>query len=712
MMKAKAMKSNSLPPASRSRSSAELRVCCMAGFPTCEPYVHQRPADLEAGDTAGLETWATRGMGALSRCAILCLIGLAVLVLAGFSAHAQSEQDLIAILQSNSGAVEKAEACRKLRLAGTAKSVPALAALLSEERVSQAARYALEIVPAPEAGAALREAVSRTSGLLKAGVVDSLGWRRDPEAVPLLTPLLSDADATIASTVASALGRIGGRDALAALKAVRDKVPTTVRPVVLESLMRGAEQLLAEGRTAEARAIYQSLFVPAEEESVRVAAYAGMIRSAGDGGLVLVKSALEGNDSAAQTAALQLGGSIQNPDATKIFVALLPRSSPALQIALLALLQQSDDSTAQPAVLTAARGSDAAVRAAAITALGELGDATAVPLLAEAATSRDAAEQTAAREALVILHRGDIAAALVAQLSTATPDIQLELVRALSARSEKSAVSALLGLARSEQTATRKAALQALSRLTDGSHLDALVRLLADAKDNAARDEVRGVFESLAERGIDKQKLDFDPIVRGLASGEIESRKALLQVSVLFVNERLRAALRGALNDSDERIRGAAARALCQARDVALLPDLLEVARQTSEAGLRSLALEGSVRLATEESVSLSTSQRADALAAAFGLASRPEDRQMVLSGLARVPCRKTLDLAEQGCADPAVRAEAEVACLQIAQKLGVAEFEAMEATLTRLAAGAGNVSVKTNAQVLLQKLNSNKIKP
>ncbi len=141
----------------------------------------------------------------------------AAFVLAAPGVRADEEQDLIATLQSAAAAPAKCAACQRLRLVGTVKSVPALAALLGEERTSHAARYALEGMPFPEAVTALRQALGATSGPIKAGLIDSLGWRHDAAAVPLLTPLLSDADTMIAAAAASALGRIGGRDAIGAL---------------------------------------------------------------------------------------------------------------------------------------------------------------------------------------------------------------------------------------------------------------------------------------------------------------------------------------------------------------------------------------------------------------------------------------------------------------------------------------------------------------
>ena len=86
---------------------------------------------------------------------------------------------------------------------GTAEAVPALAALLANEELSHMARYALERIPDPAAAQALREAIPQLAGKLKAGVIGSLGVRKDADSVAALSPLLSDADAVVARAAAS-----------------------------------------------------------------------------------------------------------------------------------------------------------------------------------------------------------------------------------------------------------------------------------------------------------------------------------------------------------------------------------------------------------------------------------------------------------------------------------------------------------------------------
>jgi hypothetical protein len=184
--------------------------------------------------------------------------------------------------------------------------------------------------------------------------------------------------------------------------------------------------------------------------------------------------------------------------------------------------------------------------------------------------------------------------------------------------------------------------------------------------------------------------------VRGLTIGPSQTRKALLPIGALFADRGIRAAFRAALKDQD--MRSAAARALCATRDVALLPDLLEVARLAPEPTLRSMAIDGCVRLATEEGTALAIEQQAEqaeTLAAAFAIADRSEDKRSILSGLSRVPHRASLDLAERSCADPALAAHAEFACLQICRGLAPSDLAAVEPVLTRLAAGTVNPPVQ-----------------
>ncbi len=168
--------------------------------------------------------------------------------------------------------------CRYLMAIGSAQSVPSLAPLLSDKELSHMARYALERIPAPEAAAALRDALPKVAGNLKIGVIASLGVRGDAESVKALAALLGDEDAAVARAAAYALGDIRTPAAVAALQ--QAKPSAEVASASVDASLSCAEALLAAGKNAEASAIYKGFIGEAQPKHVRLAATRGMLACA------------------------------------------------------------------------------------------------------------------------------------------------------------------------------------------------------------------------------------------------------------------------------------------------------------------------------------------------------------------------------------------------------------------------------------------------
>jgi len=197
------------------------------------------------------------------------------------AARKDLEKRLIAVLKSGVSRSAKDFVCRKLRTVGTAESVPALAALLTNKDLSHMARYALERIPAPEAAAALRDALGKVNGALKVGMIGSLGVRGDTASVPALVPLLGNADAAVAKAAAHALGLIATPEAGKALAAFAAKAPEGLKTAAADACLTCAEGLLADGRKVEAIALYKSLSGENQPKHVRLAATRGLLRAAG-----------------------------------------------------------------------------------------------------------------------------------------------------------------------------------------------------------------------------------------------------------------------------------------------------------------------------------------------------------------------------------------------------------------------------------------------
>src|SRR5437879_5371632 len=204
----------------------------------------------------------------------LCSLVLVSLLLAGEvsaaeskSASEQKERELIKVLQSNAAPEEKAITCKKLAVYGTGEAVPALAALLSDDKLASWARIPLEAIPGPAPDKAFRDAMGKLHGKLLIGVINSIGVRRDGKAVRLLIARLDDEYANIAIAAAETLGRIGGSKAAKALRSRLPEAPPAVRSAVAEGCIRCAEKFIADGKRTDAVKLYdlvRSAEVPTE----------------------------------------------------------------------------------------------------------------------------------------------------------------------------------------------------------------------------------------------------------------------------------------------------------------------------------------------------------------------------------------------------------------------------------------------------------------
>lgn len=624
------------------------------------------------------------------------------------AADPAEETQLIQVLQSNASPQQKDAACSRLKQVGTARSVPALAAILPDPQLSHSARLALESMPAPEADQALIDALVVAQGPERAGVITSLGVRRTPKAVPALARSLADADPEIAVAAAAALGKFAQPEAAGALLTALPSVQGIVRDAVQDGLLQQGNRWLDQGEAALAGDVFRKLLATHPKDFVRMAAFRGLVL-ASDRQQAMVIDAIQGTDGPAQIAALELARSLPGAEATMALAGWLAKVPAPVQVALIEALGQRGDPAAAPAVLEVARSPEAAVRQAALTALGRLGDATAVPVLLAAAQSTNAAEQKAAREALLVLSRGNVTEALLSQLKVAGGG-QTEVLRALGGRADTAAVPKLLELAAGGDEATQVASLRALAVLADAGQTATLTRLVVEAKHESTRSEAKEALAAICQRaGGQPGGLNVAPIVQGVSGqGDALGRIALLQVCSGLVHPKIRAALRAAAQDPAPAIREAAIRALCDSRDPAVLPDLLAVARDATPPNLRVLALRGYVRLATdEETARVVGKSPIQLLQQVRSLAVRPEEKRILLAGLATVADPQALELVTPLLPEAEVKEEAAQAVLQIAQAIGGAHPVETKAALHRVLEATSSPAFRDRAVKLLRQMEA-----
>jgi HEAT repeat protein len=624
---------------------------------------------------------------------------------------AEDEARMVELLQSPQTPPEQKDAiCQKLRITGSAKVVPALASLLMDENLSQSARLALEPMPLPEAAQALRDALLKTTGKTKAGIIDSLGERRERESAAALAGLVQDRDPMIASSAALALGKIGGPQAIAALQAARPSAAPPLRTTIVDALLLCADGLRSGGDNKGASTIYRTVLDSEKPPHLRAAAFRGLVLAAGDDGANLVVEALAGEDRALLQISLQLVREVQGEPATKAFAGALAKAPPDVQVSLVEVLAQRGDGAATGAILALANSPSPAVRCACLTSLGVLGDESVAMFLAQTAAGGARPEQEAARQSLARLRGAKVCQTLLAGIAQESPAVRSEIARALGARQDAQAVPMLLAMAEGTDEPMRLVALQSLAQLATVAEHKALTRLMLIARTDAERDAAEGALLSACARG-DKPQAAVPHLLEameGVPAGTEgrPARMALLRVAGRLGGDESLQALRAGLVGPDPAVQETALRTMAEFGAIGAADDLLKLSADPQRTvSHRVIAMRGYWRIVGAAG-DRSADQRLRLCEAGLAASPRPEEKKLGLAELSKIPHPDALKLAQKLCGDEAVRDEAESACVRIAAALAGSRPDEARSALRGLEKDARSPSVRASAGKALEAMD------
>lgn len=601
------------------------------------------------------------------------------------------EQRLLRTLAGEATTAAKSFICRQLRTIGTARSVPVLEPMLADKELGHMARYALGRMDDPAAEEALRRALAKTSGPLQAGIASSLGDRASVKAVPDVAKLLGSADALVADAAASALGRTGGPAAVKALEAARTTAPERVRPAIDDAMLACAGHYLTAGQKAEAAKIYEAYNSPKMPKHIQIGALGGLVAAKGDGAVDLLVAAIRNRDAEIRTSAIGFTRTATGPAVTKALVDLLPLLGAEPQALLVGALAARGDTAGAPAIATAAKSENEGVRVAALEALGAVGDVSCVDLLAKAAAAGGAG-QAVARTSLVQL-RGDAAgAAIVKAMGAGEPKVRAELIRALAGRKACEAVGELLKAARDDDASVRGEAIRAVGAVVPEAGLESLVALALEPKDAGDRAAVEEAVTTAFRRMPDAEK-QAAPVLAALAKAPAGARPTLVRLAGRTGTAKSLAAVLAARNDADAAVQDAAVRALAEWPDAAPADELLKLAASAASPTHKVLALRGYVRMAGQSKDPTAMYVRA------LNLAERTEDKKLVLAGLGTADSVEALKLVEGYLKDEALRNEAGLAVVQIAERVRATDAARAGAAVKAVLAAVTEPAVRQKAQ-------------
>jgi HEAT repeat protein len=583
--------------------------------------------------------------------------------------------------------------CKQIMRIGGAEAVPALAKLIgNDENLAFLGRYALERIPDPAAAAALRDALSRTKGRVRVGVINSLGAIRDPQVVPLLTPLLSDPDADAA---ANTLGKIGGDQALSALRALSPQASPSVRAAADDALLAIADRLLAGGKKGEAAAIYEPLLADNQQASMRAAALKGFAAAKPDQAVPRIAELLAGPDPQMFHAALQLVRTCTGKQADEVFpgqLAKLPDERKPLLIE--ALADRSDAKSPSPASLgdpppitvtpltwSAARIFDAyeggtpAVRLAVLKALAAVNAVAKSSWLIDAAVyEKDAALKEGAFQSLIILRGPSVDAEVLDRLKKTKGPSRIVLLRALTLRRAPAAIGELLKAAADKDPAIKAEALALLQRIVSDKDVPALVKVLLASKPGNSRTAAEQALYACCLAIPDAEKR-LDPLLALWQDGDPKTRAAILPVLGRFGCPKALDAIHAALKEPDETLHEAGMRGIANWPDATVADELMQIAKTTHKPADRSTALRAFARVVAKPS-GRPPQETFALLKQALDLSESAGEKSYILSRFSGARSPEALQLVVSYLDDPAVQSGAAAAAVGLADRLKLTNRE------------------------------------
>ncbi|MEO2016358.1 MAG: HEAT repeat domain-containing protein [Fuerstiella sp.] len=607
------------------------------------------------------------------------------------------ESQLLAVLNSDAELFDKAKACQRLAIIGTSKSVPVVAKLLADPKLSHYARFALESNPSSEVDQAFRQALSELKGRQLVGVINSVAVRKDTKAVDALVSVAGNDDDEVAAAAVSALGALATPESISAVQQALSGKPS-LRVTAADACLTAADRLLLEGKNADALKVLAALRSADLPKHINVASRFGEIRSGSQNVNELMNSYLRDNDPALFRIGLELAHNLTDTNTTEQLVEQLDSLSPVRRILVMHVLGNRGDASALPTVIEASNSDDANMKIAAVRVLGTLGDVSVVSILLQAAVSDDEDLATTARESLALLGGDDVDAQLAQRLEKSDGQERLVLVDVAGRRGITRVIPLLLKFVSANDPELRDSAIDGLGMTVGLKDYPQLVdKMLAMGSSSSAgpmKEALRKASHRMGNRAA-ASKVLLDRTAGASAAAQIELMGLLVYVGGEQALDGVRAAAEG---NQDF-----AADAATQALGKWLTPDaaavLLELAK-TGNAKYRVRCLRGYIRIIRQ--FGLRSGQRLQMSKLAFAAATRDTERKLVLDTVTRFPSVQGLRMVTPHLKTPSLSEDACKAAVAIGERIVGSDPKSVAAAMAKVVAVTQDVEIAKRAKVLI----------
>ncbi|QDV21549.1 HEAT repeat protein [Gimesia panareensis] len=651
------------------------------------------------------------------RFCLLSLLSISLFCSANLvSAAENSEKEaarLVKVLDSNASTYDKAMACRRLAAIGDAKSVPAIAKYLGDEKLATYARSALENIPGAASDKALEESLLSLRGDLIVGVLNSIGKRKINNATPELAKLLADQNPKVAIAAAHALGAIGTKEAAAALKSAFESAKGTVKQEIAFALLMCARSL-ADTNKQQSIELTEVVLKADLPENINLAATQRAIVLLGKEGLGLLAKTLKADDLARFRAGLQAARKL-GPEAAATLVSAYPGLSNERKGLIIVALSQSHNPRALPLIREAVKSGNGPLQIQAVISLGELvpvlkadGQLQALSDLFDLLKQNESDLTGAVETVVAKIQAGQpadkVRAAIEANTrklveSEALPQQLSGLALAGDCRLS-SLTPAVYQLVNHANPEVKQMAIQALGGTTSS---DDLPKLIALALKNPGDATIGDALKAACAR------LPLEETAQALASAmdgaSIEQQQLLLkQLAAIGGETALKTVVAAARSNNDD-LQNTATDLLGKWVTIDVAPPLLELAQSLDNRKYKIRALRGYIRVARQ--LNMTPAERLEVCRNTLANAERNDEKKLVFEVLRRYPTPQAVNFTIKLLKEKDLNIPASATIVSWAERGTPIENTLLRDALQQVIATSDNAGLKQRAEQQLERIKA-----
>jgi HEAT repeat protein len=427
-----------------------------------------------------------------------------------------------------------------------------------------------------------------------------------------------------------------------------------------------AEGALLKNDSETASEIYDEVRAADVPTQRLVEATRGAILARGENGLPLLLDTLRSPEKKLQQIALATAREFPGGEVDRAMADELADAPPQLAVPLIQAMADRPDTVVLDAVLQAAGKAPKEVRMSAIDALRRVGNESCLPILLALAGGDDAQLKQAAEETLAVLPGANVDTQIVTMLPLAKGEDYVVLLQLISQR-RIDAVPELVKALENSDPEVRGAALVALGQTVSLDRLTLLVSAVLRPQNAADVDVAKQALRAASVRMPDREACASE-LAKALPESSGETKTTLLEILAEVGGSTALETIHAAAISPDPQQQDDGSRLLGKWNSVDAAPILLSLATDAPADKYKLRALRGYIGLARK--FPMPESQRAAMCSEAMEVASRIDERQLVLEVLKLHPSVEGLKVAILAKQTPALENEATQATLVIAEKL------------------------------------------